>query len=140
MRTKHKRILAALAAGLCLGAVLGGAALFDRLYPLAGPIQVPEADEVLSASLVCSEGGKSTPLAAGEVEALLAAAQPTRGQALEDVPTQEPWYGLDLRTQEREYRYFFCEKYGRFYLEVPYEGLYETEGAVWEAVTARRAD
>ena len=71
--------------------------------------------------------------------AALAAAQPTRGQALEDVPAQEPWYGLVLRTQAREYRYFFYEKYGRFYLEVPYEGLYETEEAVWEAVTARRA-
>ena len=120
-----KVLITAFIAVLCVIAV-GGYVLFQNMFPVAAPLEYPQAEEIISISLACH----SDSVAVSDAGLLLESirdAQPTRIWSVQDYPAAESYYILELDTPERAYRYYIYEEKSLVYLESPYEGIYEVD-------------
>lgn len=130
-------LMIGLAVCICIAA--GAIYLFNEIFPKAGPINLPQMEQVESVSLGDHISDEVRSLGSEDFEHLLAyisEAKPTRRDARSDTPTQRFYYRIALQTSEREYRYFIYKAGGRIYVEVPYEGVYEAETALFDLVEA----
>ena len=124
----QKTLLIILAVLLALLA-LGGYILLDRMFPLASPIQCPSEDEITSIS-VAQEQGAFASITASEIPQLLeyiCSGEPTRQWSVQDYPTAENYYTVEIQTSGRMYRYFVYADGSQTYVESPYEGVYKVE-------------
>ncbi len=120
---------------VCIGLLIGGITLYNDIFPKAAPIQIPEKDAVISATVGSNTSNLSVPLDTDSLETLLAhfaRAKPTRKQSLNDTPSARPYFRTEVKTANRQYCYFVYEEDGRFYIEMAYEGIYETGKAVYD--------
>lgn len=140
MDKRIKRITAGL---LCIGLLIfigviaGTAYLFNTIFPKAGPINIPEPEDIVSVSLIYSTSDQTAALGEEDVEQLLQylrEGKPTRQRAMSDSPTERIYYGISVQTEVREYLYFIYEKGEQNYIEVPYEGIYETQMELFDLV------
>lgn len=53
---------------------------------------------------------------------------------MNDYPTERTCYGISVQTDIRESRYFIYKKDEHIYIELPYEGIYETQMKVFDLV------
>lgn len=53
---------------------------------------------------------------------------------MDDYPTFRPYYGVDVQTEEGQYRYFIYLAGEQFYIEMPYEGIYESRIELFDLV------
>ena len=121
-----KVLIIAFVAVLCFIAV-GGYVLYVNMFPVAASLQCPGAEEITSVFLAHSQDPE-TAVAVSDVGILLeyiGEAQPTRIWSVQDYPTAESYYILELDTPERTHRYYVYEENAAVYLESPYEGVYE---------------
>lgn len=118
-----------------LGALLLCAATYA---PLAGPLTLPDADEVEAVRLEYA-GGTVTRAGPGWIGLLLegmAAAAPTRKPTVQEIPNKDDLAAAHFEMADgSEQTFFFYPENGRWYIEHPYEGVYETTQAVWGMVT-----
>ena len=54
-------------------------------------------------------------------------AKSTRKQPLNDIPTSGAYYGVEIQTGEMQYHYFVYEEGEQVYIEMPYDGIYESK-------------
>ena len=54
-------------------------------------------------------------------------AQPTRNWSMNDYPTAEHYYTIEINTSARLERYFVYTENSQVYLESPYEGVYKAD-------------
>ena len=109
--------------------VLGAYALFNSIFPKAGPIKQLEISMLESVNLHDNEN-KEIVISDEELQKLINYindAVPTRTISVNDYPVVRPYYVVELKTAERFLRYMIYENNGTAYVEIPYEGVYETE-------------
>lgn len=120
-----------------IGVIAGAIYLFNTIFPKAGPINVPEIEDIVSVSLSCSTSEQTVPLREEDMEQLLeylSEGKPTRQTAMNDYPAERIYYSIFVQTDIREYRYFIYETGEQIYIEVPYEGIYETQIELFDLV------
>ena len=106
--------------------------------PLADPLTLPDAGEVTAVRLEY-EGESVTRAGPGWIKLLLdniAAAEPTRKPTVQDVPDKADMASVHLAMADgSEQTFFFYPEKGKWYIERPYEGVYETNEILWVMVT-----
>lgn len=104
----------------------------------AGPLTLPAADEVTGVRLEYA-GESVTRSGPGWIGLLLenmAAAEPTRKPTVQDVPDKDDLAAAHLVLADGgEKTFFFYPEKGKWYLERPYEGVYEIPQTLWVMVT-----
>lgn len=121
---------------LAVTAVVGIYLVFNSVFPKAEPIRYPAHEEISSVSVVSNDGAEFT-LDEADIHAMLmniSSARPTRKLSVNDNPTSRPYYRMDIRTQERVYRYFVYQEGNQVYIEMPYEGIYTTGSNVLDII------
>ena len=127
---KKKNIILTIVLIVCVGLLAGAVYLFNDIYPKAKPIRHPEPDKIVSVTLSCNTPDTTIPMSGQYYEDMsryISEAKPTRKLALDDYPTTWPYYGVDVQTEEHQYRYFIYETGEQVYIEMPYEGIYESK-------------
>ena len=51
--------------------------------------------------------------------------EPTRKMSVNDYPTVDLFYQVEVLTENKEYRYYIYEENSKVYLEIPYIGIYK---------------
>ena len=113
---------------LCLAAA-GGYTVFDNIFPEAEPISCPDVADILSVSLTENKGA-FVAVEKSAIDILLENirnAHPTRRESVNDYPTAENFFTVDIDATDRKYRYFIFEEKSKVCIEMPYEGIYESE-------------
>ena len=127
---KKRNIILTIVLIVCVGLLAGAIYLFNDIFPKAKPIRHPEPDEIVSVTLSCNTPDTTIPMSDQYYEDLIryiSEAKPTRKQALNDTPTSGAYYGVEIQTDEMQYRYFVYEEGEQVYIEMPYEGIYESK-------------
>lgn len=127
---KKKNIILTIVLIVCIGLLAGAVYLFNDIFPKAEPIRHPEPDEIVSVTLSCNTPDATIPMSEKYYEDLIrytSEAKPTRKQSLNDTPTSGAYYGVEIQTDEMQYRYFVYEEGEQVYIEMPYEGIYESK-------------
>ena len=135
MKTKY--IILTIVLIVCVGMLAGTVYLFNDIFPKAEPIKHPETDEIVSVTLSCNTPDATIPMSKKYYEDLIryiSEAKPTRKQSLNDTPTSGAYYGVEIQTGEKQYRYFVYEEGEQVYIEMPYEGIYEAEDKLFNIV------
>lgn len=118
--------------------LLAALLLFAACAPKAGPLTLPDADAVTEVRLEY-EGGSVTRTGPGWIKLLLesmAAAQPTRKATVQDIPDQEDMAAVHFVLEDgSEQTVFVYPEKEKWYIERPYEGVYETTQDMWVMVT-----
>ena len=124
---------------ILLGAfLLGGYMALDHLFPMAGPIDCPYNESILSVSVSC-DSGVTAPVQTDDLSALfqyISAAQPTRKMSVNDYPATKSYYTVRISTSKRDYRYFIYAEDSRVYVEIPYEGIYTADPGMLDFLAA----
>ena len=134
---KNKTIILTIVLIVCVGLLAGAVYLFNDIFPKAKPIRHPEPDEIVSVKLSCNTPDATIPMSEKYYEDLIryiSEAKPTRKQTLNDTPTSGAYYGVEIQTDEMQYRYFVYEEGEQVYIEMPYEGIYEAEHTLFSIV------
>jgi hypothetical protein len=112
-----------------------GYAVFDRIFPKAPAMTVPEKESVLSISIVRNDGSFAA-VAGTDYERVLHSltkARPTREMSISDSPAAKVYYAVKVQSSDREYSYFIYMNNCNVYIEIPYEGIYRTDGTLFDA-------
>ena len=134
---KKKNIILTIVLIVCVGLLAGAIYLFNDIFPKAKPIRHPEPDEIVSVTLSCNTPDTTIPMSDQYYEDLIryiSEAKPTRKQSLNDTPTSGAYYGIEIQTDEMQYRYFVYEEGEQVYIEMPYEGIYEAKHTLFNIV------
>ena len=134
---KKKNIILTIVLIVCIGLLAGAVYLFNDIFPKAKPIRHPEPNEIVSAKLSCNTPDATIPMSEQYYEDLIryiSEAKPTRKQSLNDTPTSGAYYGVEIQTNENQYRYFVYEEGEQVYIEMPYEGIYESRIELFDLV------
>lgn len=126
---------------LCL-AFSGGYFVFDSIFPKAGPISGPTQNRAnkdrLIKSISLMKNDNSSVMVEnqnlGIVLQNIDKAQPTRKMSVNDYPTVERYYTIEILSSVRVYRYFIYKENSQVYIEVPYEGIYTSSQEFYEFV------
>ncbi len=109
-------------------AVAGGYSAFNRVFPKAEQIEYPDIDSVISVT-VSRNSEEQIEISTEKFETLvsgISSAKPTRRQSVNDYPTANPFYKIELKTKDRVYCYFVYEE-GAVCIEMPYVGIYYSD-------------
>ena len=118
--------------------VIGGYAVFDSVFPKADPISCPDVDSITAISL----SQNSTPSLVveapvfAEVLESIRNTQPTRQWSVNDYPTANDYYTIEIDTPARDYRYFVYVENSQVYLEAPYGGVYKANQQLLDFLAA----
>ncbi len=139
---KKTRLVLALVAlasavAVCAAGIVGYLFL-DSLLPKAKPLELPETDAVVSAS-VSKQSGETVVLDSvglSEVAEFISASRPTRKMSVNDYPTAEEYYTVTVASVQREYRFFVYEENRFVYVELPYEGIYRSDSRFLDVLSS----
>ena len=108
--------------------VIGGYAVIDHIFPKAEPINCPTAESITTITLIHNNGSSLLVETSyiNEILENVAAAQPTRTMSVNDYPTAETYYTIEVDATARQYRYFLYAENSQVYIELPYEGVYKS--------------
>ena len=117
--------------------ILAGCILLHRLYPMAEPLELPAAQNVVSIN-ISTDTAPAYLLSPDDHAALLdalSAIRPTRGMTLNDYPDVRPYHCIEINTSSGLYRLFLYEYAARTYVESPYEGIYRADDKLYELIS-----
>lgn len=112
-------------------------AIIDSMFPEAAPISYPDAGSITEFLLI-QNNGSSINIEPADFREFLqntSNSQPTRTWSVQDYPTVQTYYTLELSTPDRFYRYFIYTENSQVYIEHPYEGVYKTTQQFLDSVT-----
>lgn len=117
-------------------AVTGVYYVFNSIFPESEPINCPTVENIVSVT-VSDNNNEEVEISNELLEKLvsgIANAKPTRKQSVNDYPTANPHYEIEIRTNERLYCYFVYEEGSVYYIELPYEGVWRTDAEFYGMV------
>jgi len=117
---------------------IGVYVLFDKMFPVADLVNVPELENTTAISII-RDNGSSVLVEVKDYEVLLqniSDTEPTRMLSVNEFPSVENYYIINIDTEEREYRYFLYVEDSQVYIESPYEGVYKSNQEFLDWVTA----
>ena len=129
---KHILITVAVFIAVC-ALLVSGYFLLDCAFPKAEDIEYPAVGDVVSLTVSLNSKEK---LEIGEektkdIISAVACAKPTRIPSVNDYPTANPFYKIEISTKDRVYYYFVYED-GDVFVEMPYVGVYCADVALLE--------
>lgn len=136
MKNKNTLILV-LVIVLVVALVVLACTVINSMFPKAAPISCPSADSITSFLLIQNDGS-STSVATDDFDEFLQNilnAQPTRIWSVQDYPSVQTYYTIEIGTSDRFYRYFIYTENSQVYIEHPYEGIYKTTQYFLDAIT-----
>ena len=102
----------------------------------ADPIVLPDKDDVAEVG-VTYDGETEYHKDAEWIEQLLSgmkAAEPTNKESVQDVPQVDNYIKIDFQLDNGVSTIFVYEDGGRYYIEQPYQGIYELDSAVYSLI------
>lgn len=114
---------------ICILLFASGLYVFNDIFPKAANIRIPEIHNIISISMAVNTDD-SFKVEDANLEELLEEirkAEPTRKQSLDDYPSTRPFYEVEVKASNREYRYLIYEEGAQVYVEMPYEGIYTAD-------------
>lgn len=117
-------------------AAAGGYSVFNSIFPQAEHINCPIPENIISVTISDNNNEEvqiSNELF-GELVSGITNAEPTRKQSVNDCPTVNPHYEIEIKTEDRLYCYFIYEE-GSVYIEMPYEGVWRSDAEFYGTVT-----
>lgn len=109
-----------------------GYIFLNNVFPKAEPINLPEDEEILS-FFAAEKNGKEISMDEKRFEVLLEqikATKPTRKMSVNDYPTGDIYYIINIGTSSGECEFFIYEENGETYIEFPYEGIYKSNADI----------
>ena len=115
---------------LCLVCMLTSAACGKK----AAPITLPQADEIASIDITVGEStiSHSDKTWISEIIADISSSEPTRKKSVQDFPQAESYIKIDFRFETGTSTVFAYEDNGKYYIEQPYQGIYEIDSRLFE--------
>lgn len=102
----------------------------------ADPIVLPDKDDVTEVGVTYD--GETEYLKDAEwIEQMLSgmkAAEPTNKESVQDVPQVDNYIKIDFQLDNGVSTIFVYEDGGRYYIEQPYQGIYELDSAVYSLI------
>ena len=119
-------------------AVMGGYAVLDRIFPKAEPVNCPGIESITTITLIQNNGSSLVVEAAdfGEILENITDTQPTRAMSVNDHPSAKTYYTIEVDTAARRYRYFLYAERSQVYIELPYEGIYQSNQQFLDFIAA----
>ncbi len=127
MKNKNSLILV-LVIVLVVALVVLACAVINSIFPEAAPISYPDENSITSFLLIQNDGS-SVRVDTADCDKFLQNirnTQPTRIWSVQDYPSVQTYYTIEIGTPDRFYRYFIYTENSQVYIEHPYEGVYKT--------------
>lgn len=102
----------------------------------ADPIVLPDKDDVTEVG-VTYDGETEYHKDAEWIEQMLSgmkAAEPTNKESVQDAPQVDNYIKIDFQLDNGVSTIFVYEDGGRYYIEQPYQGIYELDSAVYSLI------
>ena len=137
-----EKILSKICIAIVVILIIGGGILgyyaYEKMFPMAPDIIIPEDEEIFEIT-VSEKGGDKIFLddaAEDEILAFMRGCQPTRNWTVNDYPCVDEYYIITVYTSGDGdgYRYFVYREDGRVYLELPYHGVYEVDEEILDFI------
>lgn len=96
----------------------------------AASLVFPTAAEIDSISITMPDGTELQYDDSEQIEevlSMIAAAEPTAKQSIQDCPSAEKYGTINIESDDGSTTIFYYEENGRYYLEQPYQGIYELD-------------
>ena len=108
--------------------IIGGYAVLDNIFPKAKTINCPAAESITTITLIENNGSSLVVEQedVGKIVKNITDAIPTRTMSVNDYPTAETYYTIEVDTDTRQYRYFLYAENSQVFIELPYEGVYKS--------------
>ena len=102
----------------------------------ADPITLPEASEITSIEVTVGENiiNHEERTWISEVISNISGAKPSSKESIQDVPVVENYIKIDFRFETGTSTVFAYENQGKYYVEQPYQGIYEIDSQLYEAL------
>lgn len=108
----------------------------------ASPITLPQPEDILTVQI--TEGSETVTHSDAdwiwEMIIQMTDARPTRRQSVQDVPKTDSWLKIEIEQLSGMSVIFAYEDGGRFYLEQPYQGIYQIDGYLYEMLREEAHD
>ena len=118
--------------------LLGACVLYNNTFPKAPPISHPLSEDITG--VLITQKGNPSPIIEENFYDLIQSisnAKPTRIMCTNDYPTASTYYTVVIATSDREYRYFIYKDNSKSYIEVAYEGIYETSHEFYNLIASQ---
>ena len=104
----------------------------------APPLQLPKPQEIESIQIirVAAVYHYSEREQIKELILKLSAAKPTAKPSIQDAPTIDSFIQIDLQLQKGSNTYFLYKEKGKWYLEFPYQGIYQIDSSFVDLLPA----
>lgn len=119
-----KKFLALLMLSICILFCLTGCT------NKAEPIALPEIEEISSISIDQINGTQVSFEDSDNIQKILSTisnGKATRKPSIQDVPVAEKQGTINIKNSDRITTIFYYEEDGKYYIEQPYQGIYEIE-------------
>lgn len=104
----------------------------------APPLELPEASEIASVTVEgeAEDVVYTDPEWIGKLVAAMEAAEPTARPSVQDVPNENDLTSIHFTLEEGGVQtWFFYRKAGRYFLEQPYQGIYQADRELCNLLT-----
>lgn len=125
-----KKVIFIISISIVAAILIGAGILYNDLFPLAHPIELPLAPEISSIEIKKGNGISiySEKEEISKILTYFSSARRTRELVIHDEPVLVDYYTVRfLGSEESEYTSFIYHKNSKWYIEQPYYGIYKTE-------------
>lgn len=126
---KMKKIMIVVLSASVIAVVFFIVVFIEVFYPKAKPIKVPPVNLISSVTLSGEDRTPEVNVDEADIESIcsvIADVKPTRRQSFDDNPVVRPYCKIEILASDIWYRYYIYETGTEVFIEVPYEGIYES--------------
>ena len=100
----------------------------------AAPIVLPQTDSIKSVDVTVGENtvNYADETWISEIISNISSSEPTRKESVQDVPQVENYIKIDIQLTAKVSTLFAYEDGGKYYIEQPYQGIYEINKQLYE--------
>ena len=99
----------------------------------ADPIMLPQTDDITSIDITVEENvvNHTDKVWISELIADISSSEPTNKECVQDIPQVESYIKIDFQFETGTSTLFAYEDNGRYYIEQPYQGIYEIDSQLY---------
>ena len=100
----------------------------------ADPIMLPQTDDITSIDITVEESAvnHTDKVWISELIADISSSEPTNKESVQDIPQVESYIKIDFQFETGTSTLFAYEDNGIYYIEQPYQGIYEIDSQLYE--------
>lgn len=115
---------------LCLACILSLAACGKNTTP----ITLPQVSDIISVDITVGENtiNHADENWISEMISKISNSEPTKKDSVQDVPQVDNYIKIDIQFEKGTSTLFVYEDNGKYYVEQPYQGIYEIDSQLYE--------